>query len=95
MQGRCRRNVCVAAQSLGPLQDRAAEDVSVLVVGPTGYIGRFVVKELIRRGHKVTVFARENSGVKGKKSKTQTIQVNEIYTLRGHRQRLIGCRQDP
>lgn len=30
------------------------EDTTVVVVGPTGYIGRFVTKELIRRGYKVS-----------------------------------------
>ncbi len=28
------------------------EDTTVLVVGPTGYIGRYVTKELISRGYK-------------------------------------------
>lgn len=54
----------------------AAKDVSVLVVGPTGYIGRFVVKELISRGYNVVVFAREKSGVGGKTSKEQTIKAS-------------------
>lgn len=40
----------------------------VMVVGSTGYIGKFVVKELIRRGYKVTAFARERSGIGGKQS---------------------------
>jgi len=42
-------------------------DVRVLVVGATGYIGRFVTKELIRRGYQVTAFTREKAGVGGKK----------------------------
>jgi hypothetical protein len=44
------------------------EDVRVLVAGCTGYIGRFVTKELIKRGYKVVAFSREKSGVGGKKS---------------------------
>ena len=28
------------------------EDTTVLVAGPTGYIGRYVTKELISRGYK-------------------------------------------
>lgn len=47
----------------------------MLVVGPTGYIGKFVAKELIARGYKVVVFAREKSGVGGKASRDQTIKV--------------------
>ena len=56
-------------------RSRDPKDVSVLVVGPTGYIGKFVAKELIARGYKVVVFAREKSGVGGKASKEQTIKV--------------------
>lgn len=36
------------------------------MVGPTGYIGKFVVKELIARGYDVVAFSREKSGVGGK-----------------------------
>lgn len=45
---------------------RQPKDVRVLVVGPTGYIGKFVVKELIARGYQVVAFSREKSGVGGK-----------------------------
>jgi uncharacterized protein YbjT (DUF2867 family) len=34
------------------------EDTTVLVVGPTGYIGRYVTKELISRGYKARAHAR-------------------------------------
>ena len=40
----------------------------VLVVGSTGYIGKFVVKELVDRGYQVVAFAREKSGIGGKLS---------------------------
>ena len=35
----------------------------MFVVGATGYIGKFVVRELVGRGYKVVSFARERSGV--------------------------------
>ncbi len=35
----------------------------VFVVGSTGYIGKFVVRELVARGYEVVSFARERSGV--------------------------------
>jgi len=35
----------------------------VFVVGATGYIGKFVVRELVARGYVVVSFARERSGV--------------------------------
>jgi len=44
------------------------KDVKVMVAGCTGYIGRFVTKELISRGYQVVAFSREKSGVGGKKS---------------------------
>eukprot|EP00284_Hemiselmis_tepida_P017697 CAMPEP_0174927636 /NCGR_PEP_ID=MMETSP1355-20121228/19453_1 /TAXON_ID=464990 /ORGANISM="Hemiselmis tepida, Strain CCMP443" /LENGTH=405 /DNA_ID=CAMNT_0016173753 /DNA_START=21 /DNA_END=1238 /DNA_ORIENTATION=+ len=44
------------------------KDVRVLVAGCTGYIGRFVTKELISRGYNVVAFSREKAGVGGKKS---------------------------
>jgi len=34
------------------------EDTTVLVAGPTGYIGRYVTKELISRGYKAGAFGR-------------------------------------
>lgn len=47
-------------------RSRKPQDVRVLVVGPTGYIGKFVVKELLARGFDVVAFSREKSGVGGK-----------------------------
>jgi divinyl chlorophyllide a 8-vinyl-reductase len=35
----------------------------VFVVGATGYIGKFVVRELVARGYEVVSFARERSGI--------------------------------
>ncbi|KAG6435478.1 hypothetical protein SASPL_100352 [Salvia splendens] len=49
------------------------KDINVLVVGSTGYIGNFVVKELVRRGFNVIAVARERSGIKGKNSKDETL----------------------
>jgi divinyl chlorophyllide a 8-vinyl-reductase len=74
---------CAAAtQQAAPASDyrkRENKDVRVLVVGPTGYIGKFVVKELIMRGYNVVTFAREQSGVKGKASKEDTVKVISLY----------------
>jgi len=44
----------------------------VFVVGATGYIGRHVARELVRRGHAVVCFARERSGVDGAATPAQT-----------------------
>jgi len=53
---------------------RDPKDVRVLVVGATGYIGKFVVKELISRGYNVVAFSREKSGVKGKADMETTVK---------------------
>jgi len=50
------------------------KDVRVLVVGATGYIGKFVVRELVSRGYDVVAFSRERSGIKGKADKETTVK---------------------
>jgi len=61
--------------SRAPLSVAAAapEDITVLVVGATGYIGKFVTKEMIARGYKVIAMARDKSGVGGKKTQNDVI----------------------
>ena len=54
---------------------RSKQDVRVVVAGSTGYIGKYVTKELIKRGYDVVALAREKSGVGGKQSKEQVQQV--------------------
>ncbi|KAH6756178.1 Rossmann-fold superfamily protein [Perilla frutescens var. hirtella] len=54
-------------------RSKSPKDINVLVVGSTGYIGNFVVKELVRRGFNVIAVARERSGIKGKNSKDETL----------------------
>ncbi|MED6107002.1 hypothetical protein PIB30_009851 [Stylosanthes scabra] len=56
-----------------PFRNKSPKDVNVLVVGSTGYIGKFVVKELIRRGFNVVAIARERSGIRGKNDKDETL----------------------
>ena len=72
---------CFAAQA-DDYRSREPKDVRVLVVGPTGYIGRFVTKELIQRGYQVVAFAREKSGIGGKSSKDQTTGVLPLLQSR-------------
>ena len=50
-----------AAVSGGALP--AKQRKRIFVVGATGYIGKFVVRELVARGYEVVSFARERSGV--------------------------------
>ncbi|KDP40021.1 hypothetical protein JCGZ_02019 [Jatropha curcas] len=49
------------------------KDINILVAGSTGYIGKFVVKELVNRGFNVIAIARERSGIRGKNSKEDTL----------------------
>ena len=65
------RAVAASAEYRG----RQPKDVRVMVVGATGYIGKYVVKELLRRGYSVTAFARHRSGIKGKSSQEDVIRV--------------------
>lgn len=44
----------------------------IFVVGATGYIGKFVTRELVRRGHEVVSFARPRSGVDGGTTEEET-----------------------
>lgn len=53
------------APAVLPLQGPA---MRVVVFGPTGYIGKAVVKELADRGHSVLAFTRKNSGIGGKQT---------------------------
>ncbi|XP_043703647.1 divinyl chlorophyllide a 8-vinyl-reductase, chloroplastic-like [Telopea speciosissima] len=46
-------------------REKNPRDVNVLVVGSTGYIGKFVVKELVNRGFNVIAIARYRSGITG------------------------------
>eukprot|EP00270_Netrium_digitus_P013673 TRINITY_DN4570_c0_g1_i1.p1 TRINITY_DN4570_c0_g1~~TRINITY_DN4570_c0_g1_i1.p1 ORF type:complete len:444 (-),score=100.82 TRINITY_DN4570_c0_g1_i1:148-1479(-) len=52
---------------------RNPSDVSVLVVGSTGYIGKFVTKELISRGYKVIAVSRERSGINQKQDRKDVV----------------------
>jgi divinyl chlorophyllide a 8-vinyl-reductase len=44
----------------------------VFVAGATGYIGKFVVRELVARGYDVVSFVRERSGIGGAKGADET-----------------------
>lgn len=60
---RTSRFLCMALPTGKP------SDINVLIVGSTGYIGKFVVKEMVRRGFNVVAVAREKSGIGGKSGK--------------------------
>lgn len=52
---------------------KTARDTNVMIVGATGYIGKYVVKEMVKRGYNVIAVAREKSGIGGKASTEQTV----------------------
>jgi divinyl chlorophyllide a 8-vinyl-reductase len=58
-----------APKKLPSYLSKPNDQVRVLVAGPTGYIGKFVVKELVSRGYQVFALSRENAGIKGKMGK--------------------------
>ena len=74
LQHHQRLRVACAASS-DSYRSKAAKDIKVLIVGPTGYIGRAVVKEYVKQGYNVVAFAREKAGIKGKMTKEDTIKV--------------------
>lgn len=53
--------------------DASPGTTRVVVFGATGYIGRYVVREFVRRGYAVTAFARPRSGVGGKQSEADVV----------------------
>ncbi|XVF28407.1 hypothetical protein REPUB_Repub15cG0026900 [Reevesia pubescens] len=61
------------AVSSASFRSKNSKDINVLIVGSTGYIGKFVVKELVNRGFNVIAVARERSGIRGKNSKEETL----------------------
>jgi divinyl chlorophyllide a 8-vinyl-reductase len=54
-------------------RERSPDQVRVAVFGATGYIGRFVVKELVERGYQVMAFARKSSGIGGLKGQADVV----------------------
>lgn len=50
-------------------RSKEPKDVTVAVFGSTGYIGRKVTEEMIRRGFNVVAVAREQSGIGGKQGR--------------------------
>ena len=54
-------------------RNRPPEQVRVVVFGATGYIGRFVTRELIQRGYQVVAFSRDRSGIGGRNRREQVV----------------------
>lgn len=78
---KCSYDTAPATESAGSKQSfrgKNPKDVNVLVVGSTGYIGKFVVRELVNRGFNVIAVCREKSGIRGKYGKEETLnQLNK------------------
>ena len=79
------------AEAQSDYRSRSKKDVRIVVAGSTGYIGKYVTKELIKRGYDVVAFAREKSGIGGKQTKEQVEKVNAltVCVFRSIRKHLI------
>lgn len=66
-------NSAVETPKKQAFRSKNPSEINVLVVGSTGYIGKFVVKELLKRGFNVIAVSRERSGIRGKYGKDETI----------------------
>ena len=62
-------------------RNRPPEQVRVVVFGATGYIGRFVTRELIQRGYQVVAFSRDRSGIGGRNRREQVVADLAVYGL--------------
>ncbi|KAG0488119.1 hypothetical protein HPP92_006930 [Vanilla planifolia] len=60
--------------SSSSFRSKPTNEINVLVTGCTGYIGKFVVKELCRRGFNVIAVSRDCSGIRGRNSREDTIR---------------------
>lgn len=70
-----------APKKLPSYLSKPNDQVRVLVAGPTGYIGKFVVKELVARGYQVYALSRENAGIKGKMGRADVERALEGATV--------------
>lgn len=61
----------------------------MVVAGGTGYIGKFVVRELASRGHEVAVLTRERSGIGG------SMSVSDVERELGSEMPVDGSRSRP
>lgn len=88
---RCKASGAAAQQAKSEYRQRDARDVRVVVFGATGYIGKFVVKELVKRGYNVVAFAREKSGIGGKQSTQDVQKVRQPFPRRPAADSLVEC----
>ncbi|KAJ0977646.1 hypothetical protein J5N97_013120 [Dioscorea zingiberensis] len=58
-----------------PFRSKPPAETTVLVAGATGYIGKFVVRELTSRGFNVVSIARRRSGIRGSNDADETLRL--------------------
>ena len=97
MRTRCVSRGAVAPELVAPVVPGKSTVVpgdKVLVFGATGYIGRFVVKELVDRGYKVVAVVRKESKTDWEELAGAELRVGDVSSLESLRNDVYGSDAD-
>jgi NmrA-like family len=79
---RCRAAADFREKAAADFREKAAADINVVVFGSTGYIGKKVTNEMVKRGFNVVAVSRERSGIGGGQTAADVQSMFEGATCR-------------